>query len=255
MPDPEEVTIIKPAENKPAPSLSQESQDLQRAVEEYYLNKKENNMAAVLKAAEGMIHYFSLLYGGGYSIDDLKQAGFEGLLKALNAYDSSYGTSFSTYAAHHIMGEIRHLVRTEKRFYYPNCLQPLKIKADRIITEKIEAGEELPSLEELAEELNVKPEALGPLMAAGRVRMEELELANIRADHYENFSMPIEDKITLAQLFDRLDKTQAQVIEMIYYHGMTQKEIADKLNISQRQVSRIKEKSIKKMQYNLTNDE
>lgn len=208
-------------------------------------------MAAIMKIAEGMIHYFAVLYGGGYSIDDLKQAGFEGLLKAINAYDASYGTSFSTYAAHHIMGEIRHLVRKEKRFYYPNCLQPLKVKADQIITEKINAGEQPPSLEELAEELNVKPEALGPLMAAGRVKMEELDITSIRTDRYENFSLPIEDKLVLSQLFARLDNTQAKVIEMIFYHGMTQKEIADKLNISQRQVSRIKEKSIKKMQYNL----
>ena len=87
------------------------------------------------------------------------------------------------------------------------------------------------------------------------VKIDELDISGIQSAKYETFSLPIEDKITLSQLFSHLDKTQAQVIEMTYYHGMTQKEIADKLGISQRQVSRIKEKSIQKMQYLALDDE
>ena len=253
---PEEAFIIgKPEEMIKTTLLTKESQKLQQTVEIYLQTKTESNIAAVMKAAEGMIHYFAALYGGGYSIEDLRQAGYEGLLKALAAYDPAYGTSFSTYAAHNIMGEIRHLVRKETRFYYPNCLNPLKIKADQLIQEKIEAGETPPSQMELADELNIREEALAAIMAAGRVKMEELDLSSIRADHYETFSLPIEDKITLSQLFSHLDQLQSQVIRMIFYQGMTQKEVADALGISQRQVSRIKDKSLKQMQAYLKSEE
>jgi len=219
---------------------------LQCAVENYFTSRNEDNMVEIISASEGLIYHFARLYGGGSSLDDLYQIGCEGLLKALNSYDPGRGVKFVTYASHAIIGEIRHYVRKERHYYYPEYLEKYQEKADQYISEQLDR-DTLASPEEIAEKLNLKPESLSPVMAAGLVHLNHLELSQIKARSYENFTLPVEDKLLISQLIYRLTDIQKDVIEMLYYRGMTQEETARELGISQRQVSRINEKSLKQM--------
>lgn len=63
----------------------------------------------------------------------------------------------------------------------------------------------------------------------------------------ESFTLPVEDKLLLSQLKYYLTDIQKDVIEMLYGEGMTQEEVAKELGLTQKQVSRIKLKSLKKM--------
>ncbi len=219
---------------------------LQNAVEKYLEDRKEEHLMEIINASEGLIYHFARLYGGGSSLDDLYQIGCEGLLKALNSYDSSRGVKFVTYASHGIIGEIRHYVRKERHYYYPEYLEKYQEKAYDYISEQLEK-DTLISPEDLADKLNLKPEALSPVMAAGLVHLNHLELSQIKAKSYESFTLPVEDKLLISQLLYKLTDIQKDVIEMLYYRGMTQEETARELGVSQRQVSRINEKSLKQM--------
>ncbi len=220
---------------------------LQRSVEKYQQQQSEENLITIISASEGLIYHFARLYGGGSSLDDLYQVGCEGLLKSLNTYDVTRGTKFVTYASHNIIGEIRHYVRKERHYYYPGYLEKYQEKVYDLISEQLEREDTLISSEQLAEKLNLKPEAIPQVMAAGLVHLNHLELSQIKAKAYETFTLPVEDKLLISQLLYKLTDVQKDVIEMLYYRGMTQEETAKELGVSQRQVSRINEKSLKQM--------
>jgi RNA polymerase sigma-B factor len=220
---------------------------LQRSVECYQLMQSEENLLDIISASEGLIYHFARLYGGGSSLDDLYQVGCEGLLKSLNTYDADRGTKFVTYASHNIIGEIRHFVRKERHYYYPGYLEKYQEKAYDYISEQLDQDDTLISSEQLADRLNLKPESVPQVMAAGLVHLNHLELSQIKAKAYETFTLPVEDKLLISQLLYRLSDIQKDVIEMLYYRGMTQQETAEELGMSQRQVSRINEKSLKQM--------
>jgi RNA polymerase sigma-B factor len=187
------------------------------------------------------------LYGGGYSFEDLCQSGFEGLLKGIQNFDLDHGTKFVTYASHCIIGEIRHYVRRESKYYYPGYLEGYRERMDKIIMESLDVREDPISAEELAAKLNLQPEAILPVMSAGLVHLGHIELASIKAKEMESFTLPIEDKLLISKLMYRLTAVQKDVIEMLFQKGMTQEEVAGELGLTQKQVSRIKQKSLDKM--------
>jgi RNA polymerase sigma-B factor len=226
-------------------------EQLQRAVERYLTDQSEEYLESIIKASEGLIYHFARLYGGGSTLEDLYQVGCEGLLKALKTYDISRGFKFVTHASHCIIGEIRHYGRKERHYYYPDYLIKYQEKAYEIIEEQIDQTEKLITSEEIADKLNLKPESMTQVMAAGLVHLGHLELSQIKAKNYESFTLPVEDKLLISQLLYRLTDIQKDVINLLYYKGLTQEEVAKELGLSQRQVSRINEKSLREMRKHL----
>ena len=168
-------------------------------------------------------------------------------MKAIPKFDSEYGTKFTTYASHAIIGEIRHYVRKESRYYYPDYLDEYRKKMDEIILQSLEESDEPISEKELAGRLNLKEDSIEPLMRAGLVHLGEIELSGIRTKTMESFTLPIEDKLLISQLKYRLSDIQKDVIEMLFQQDMTQEEVAAELGLTQKQVSRIKLKSLSTM--------
>ncbi len=214
----------------------------------YLQSPDEENMTLLTEACQGLIRYYARLYGGGYCFEDLCQSGYEGLLKAVYNYDEKMGVKFSTYSSHLIIGEIRHFVRRERKYYYPPFLENYQRKLDDIVESKLEDNDnELPPEEELASMLNLQTASIFPVMRAGLVRLGDLEISNIKAKEQESFTLPIEDRLLLSQMMYRLTDIQKDVIVMLFHEGMTQEEVARKLGLTQKQVSRIKLKSLNKM--------
>jgi RNA polymerase sigma-B factor len=118
---------------------------------------------------------------------------------------------------------------------------------DKLIFDSIDVRDDPLSADEIAVKLNLQPNAILPVMSAGLVHLGHMELQNIRAKEMESFVLPIEDKLFLSRLLYRLSGIQKDVIKMIFYDGMTQEEVANELNLSQKQVSRIKIKGLEKM--------
>ncbi len=221
--------------------------EVESAYREYREDPGEDSLTTVIQACQGLVFHYAKLYGGGYCFEDLCQSGYEGLLKAIGNFDEGKGVKFATYASHCIIGEIRHYVRKERKYYSPGFLENYRSRMDEMILESLDDREEPLSEEDLAERLNLKPESVLPVMGAGLVHLGHLEMASIKARELESFTLPVEDKLLLSQLKYRLTDIQKDVIEMLFHEGMTQEEVAKELGISQRQVSRIKEKGLQRM--------
>ncbi|MFW0861868.1 MAG: sigma-70 family RNA polymerase sigma factor [Dethiobacter sp.] len=224
-----------------------QQQELEERYLRYRQSRSEEDLAEVAVAARRLVSHFVRIYTGGNS-DDALQAGMEGLLKAVRRYDPEIGAAFSTYAAHCVMGEIRHFLRKEAAYYRPGCIRELQFRVDQYVEQVLKEREALPAIEEIAVALNVRKEGVLQAMRAGLVAFEEVDASKIRAEKHETFRLPIEDRIVLQQAFRKLSRLQQKVIYYLFYRDLTQVEAAEKLGISQRQVSRVLHKSLKEME-------
>ncbi len=172
------------------------------------------------------------------------QAGYEGLIKALNRFDPGKGASFTTYASHLIRGEIRHYLRDEASFYRPGCLVDLQSRVERYIDEQTMINGEPPDVPTIAEALNVREDGVVEVMRSGLVPLDSVDLSKVRSLRYESFRLPLEDRVTLDQAIQGLSEIQRRVVDLLFYRDMTQQEAADELGTNQRQISRIMHRSL-----------
>lgn len=212
----------------------------------YRQSGSAEDLAEIVVAGGRLVSHFVRIYTGG-NCDDALQAGMEGLVKAVRRYDPDIGAAFSTYAAHCVMGEIRHFVRKEAAYYRPGCIQELQFRVDQYVEQVLKERETLPAIEEVAATLNVRKEGILQAMRAGLVPLEEVGLGKIRAEKHEDFKLPIEDRLVLQQAYKKLSRLQQKVIYYLFYRDLTQVEAAEKLGISQRQVSRVLHRGLREI--------
>jgi len=232
----------------------QVNQTINDAAAYYYQHKDKESAEKVLGAGKGLIKYFARLYGGGCCEDDLFQAGSLGLLKALRNFDPQKETSFVTFASHCIMGEVRHLARKEASFYRPGCIAELQAKVDHEVQKFIKENGDVPGTEYIAQKLKIKEESVIEVMRAGFVSFDDIDASRIHSTAYETFHLPIEDKLTLYHALKKLTNIQQKVVQMIFIKDMTQQQVASQLGISQRQVSRVKDRSMEILRENINKE-
>lgn len=212
---------------------------LENAALDFCITGSDQAKETVIRAGEALVNYYAGLYSPGITDEDLRQAGYEGLLKALLRFDPQKGVMFSTYAVHCIIGEIRHELRDRGPFKIPEWLQSLQSKVLKVTEELAQKNGYMPSLPEIAEKANVSEEGIIEAMQVGTVPLHEIDLSKLRSLRYESFKLPIEDVVTLKMSLDKMDDLHKKVITMIYFEGMTQEQVAKKLGLNQRKVSRI----------------
>lgn len=214
--------------------------DLESAVRQYLINRSEATLDGVIRAGEGLVSYYARLYSpGGRRDEDLKQAGYEGLLKAARRYDPDRNVLFVTYASHCIMGELKRELKRRSTFKAPEWLTNLQARIFQATDELVQVKGAMPTLKEIAAKVNVAEEGVIQAMQAGSVSLEELDLAAIKSLQHESFRLPIEDVITLQTALERLNETQKKVLELIFYQDMTQEQVARNMGLNQRKVSRL----------------
>ena len=189
-------------------------------------------------------------FGRGVDPDDLFQLGCVGFLKAVQGFDTGYGTRFSTYAVPKIAGEIRRFLRDDGTVKVSRGLKE-RAAAVRGAREALtrELGRE-PGLGELAERTGLTPEEIACAEAAtGSAQSLQKQSGE------EGFSLeqvltagnPEEDmieRIALRQAIAGLGERDRLVIELRYFHGLTQERISRIIGVSQVQVSRIEKKAL-----------
>lgn len=220
---------------------------IETAVLNYIETGNKEAKAAVVQACEALINYYARLYSPGRLDEDLKQAGCEGILKALKRYNPARGVLFSTYAAHCIIGEIRHELRYRETFKIPDWLRSLQGNIINATEELAQKNGVMPTLAEIAQEVNVSEEGIVEAMQAGCVSLDEIDLAKVKHVRYESFKLPIEDKITVQMSLERMDDLPKKVLTLIFYEGLTQEQVARRLGINQRKVSRIMNRGLNEM--------
>ncbi len=224
-----------------------QNQILETAARNYLSTGHLEAKEAVVCAGKALVNYYAGLYSPGKIDEDLRQAGYEGLLKALKRYNPERGVLFATFATHCIIGEIRHELRDRGPFKAPEWLKDLQSKIISATEELAQKNGTMPSLKEIANKANIAEGGIQEAMQAGCVSLDEMDLSKVRSLRYESFKLPIEDVITLKMSMDKMDSLQKKVVTLIYYEGMTQEEVARKLGINQRKVSRILNRGLNEM--------
>ena len=188
--------------------------------------------------------------GRGAEADDLYQLGCLGFLKAVEGFDLQYGTQFSTYAVPKIAGEIRRFLRDDGAVKVSRSLkeQAATIKATRSrLTTAL--GRE-PTIQEISRQTGFSPEEIAlaetATAATESIQRETGEegfcLENILTDTESEERMV--EKIALRQAIDALPQREKQVIQLRYFHSLTQQRVAKVMGVSQVQLSRIEKKAL-----------
>ena len=191
-------------------------------------------------------------YGRGVETDDLYQLGCLGFLKAVQGFDFSYGTCFSTYAVPKIAGESRRFLRDDGAVKVGRSTreqaQLLYIARGRL---RHDLGRE-PSVFELAEAVSCTVEEIAQIELATQPpeslqqeRAEGFALENLLGTEAPEESLV--ERIALKQAIDRLPEKERMAILLRYFKGLTQERTARVLGVSQVQVSRLERRGLERL--------
>lgn len=189
----------------------------------------------------------------GYEPEDLFQIGCIGLLKSVDKFDLSYDVKFSTYAVPMIIGEIQRFLRDDGTL---KVSRSLKEQANKVRKTKDELSKmlgRLPTIKEIADELEITPEDVVLAQEANKPP------ASIHETVFENDGDPITlmdqisddsderwfDKLALNEAINTLSERERLIVYLRYFRDQTQSEVASRLGISQVQVSRLEKKILK----------
>ena len=206
---------------------------------------------------EGLIYSIINKYKNIYDIEDLHQVAIIGLMKAINKYDKSFNTKFSTYAYKYILGDVLKYINDNRSFKLSKEYLQLEkkiIKAREILTQKMMRK---PSNSELSIFLEIDEQIINQIDII-TTKFESLEsiiykdsknltlLDTIKDDKSNKI-----DNIYLYQELDKLDETERSLLQNRFFLDRTQQETAKILGINQVQVSRNEKKILKKLKSNL----
>ena len=188
--------------------------------------------------------------GRGVETDDLYQLGCMGFLKAVEGFDLSFGTQFSTYAVPKIAGEIRRFLRDDGAVKVSRSIKE-RASVIRSCRNQLTAalGRE-PTIQEISRQTGISPEdiALAETATASTESIQQengeegFSLEDVLTDTESEDQML--EKIALRQAIAKLPQREKAVVELRYFHGLTQQRVAKILNVSQVQVSRIEKRAI-----------
>ena len=197
-------------------------------------------------------------YGRGVEPDDLYQLGCLGFLKAVQGFDQSFGTQFSTYAVPKIAGEIRRFLRDDGPV---KVSRGLKERGSAIRAARARLASDLgrePTLSELAEATDLSPEDIAAAETAtepvislqAETGADGLTLEGMLTTGNEEEGMV--ERLTLRSAIAALPEREQQVLLLRYYKGLTQMNTARVLGVSQVQVSRLERRALDKLRRELT---
>jgi RNA polymerase sigma-B factor len=197
----------------------------------------------------------------GEPLEDLVQAGAIGLVKAIDRFDLGVGASFIAFAVPTIRGEIRRHFRDHTwAVHVPRAVQELdaRIHAHRraVIAE---TGRE-PTPDDLCDALECTPGEIAEALAAGdaysalSLDQPDDEGRELLASYgaQEAGYRAVDDHSVIVQALDVLDERSREVIEARFYGEELQRDIGERIGVSQVQVSRIIATSIDRMHQTVT---
>lgn len=194
--------------------------------------------------------------GRGENPDDLFQVGCIGLIKAIDNFDISLDVKFSTYAVPMVIGEIRRYLRDNNSVRVSRSMRDTAYKAmqikERVVSEQ---GRE-PSVDEIAQELDMRKE---DVVLALEAIVEPVSLyESVYSDGGDTIYVMDQigdteddsswlDEIMLRDELKKLSPREKRILTLRFMQGKTQMEVAGEIGISQAQVSRLEKGALSKI--------
>lgn len=191
------------------------------------------------------------------NMDDLFQVGCIGLIKAIDNFNTDLDVKFSTYAVPMIIGEVRRYLRDNNSIRVSRSVRDLAYKALQMREELTRESFAEPTVEQIAERLNEKKEAVVSALEAISEPVslyepvfndsgDSLYIMDQIRDASSDDELWIED-IALKEAMKSLNEREKKIIDMRFYAGKTQSEIANEIGISQAQVSRLEKCALERI--------
>ena len=216
------------------------------------------------KAKESLIQHNSPLVKSivrryknkGVEYDDLYQLGCVGFVKAINNFDVSFNVKFSTYAVPMIAGEIKRFLRDDGSIKVSRSIKGQYYLMQKYIDEiRLRTGE-TPTTKQLAEKFNIEEPEVMFILESARMPVsiyesldKESSNGQVVLDKLVNFDevSALVDKMVLIDAIKSLEDKDKKLIMLRYFRDKTQSEVAQILNVSQVQVSRLENKILTKI--------
>ena len=193
----------------------------------------------------------------GENPDDRFQVGCIGLIKALDNFDMSHGVKFSTYAVPMIIGEVRRYLRDNNAIRVSRSLRDLAYKALQARENLARQLQREPTMAEIAKEMDVEQEEVvlalesiqEPISLYEPVFHDDGDAIYVmdQVSDTKNTDEKWIENIALSEAMKKLTPRERKILNMRFFEGKTQMEVAEEISISQAQVSRLEKNALKYM--------
>ncbi len=197
----------------------------------------------------------------GEYVDDLFQVGCVGLIKAIDNFDLSQNVQFSTYAVPMIIGEIRRYLRDNNSVRVSRSLRDIAYKALCVKEKLINRTQREPTIDEIAKELDLPKTDVVMALDAVQEPISLFEpvyhdggdtvFVMDQVSDDKNLDEVWIEQISLREALNKLPKKEHTIIDLRFFKGRTQTEVAGEIGISQAQVSRIEKSAIEHLRKSL----
>ncbi len=199
--------------------------------------------------------------GGNENIDDLFQIGCIGLIKALDNFDRSLNVQFSTYACPMILGEVRRYLRDSNQIRVSRSLKDTAYKAIYAKEHYMKTHQKEPTINEIANEIGIDKEDIvmaldaiqspislyEPVYSEGGDVLYVMDQISDKKNKEETWI----EEISLSEAMKKLPDREREIIDLRFYKGRTQMEVANEVGISQAQVSRLEKNALRVLKHHL----
>lgn len=220
---------------------------------------RETYIKGNLRLVLSVIKRFS---GNHENMDDLFQIGCIGLIKSIDNFNPDLQVKFSTYAVPMIIGEIRRYLRDNNSIRVSRSLRDTAYKAIHAKEVLSKTSFKEPTLQEIAEESGVAAEDIlyaldaiqspvslyDPVYTDGGDTLYVMDQISDKKNKEENWV----EKLSLSDAMNHLSERENFIINLRFFEGKTQMEVADEIHISQAQVSRLEKSALKTIRQYLT---
>ena len=220
---------------------------------------REQFIKGNLRLVLSVIRRFS---SAGENVDDLFQIGCIGLMKSIDHFDVTMNVKFSTYAVPMIIGEVRRYLRDNNAIRVSRSLRDTAYRAICARELYLKQNQKEPSIEEIAAEIGIGKEDIvyaldaiqspmslyEPVYTEGGDTLYVMDQLSDKKNKEENWV----EKLSLSDAMNHLSERENFIINLRFFEGKTQMEVADEIHISQAQVSRLEKSALKTIRQYLT---
>ncbi|MFX0549155.1 RNA polymerase sporulation sigma factor SigG [Hathewaya histolytica] len=231
-----------------------EMMDLLLKLKEGDINSREKFIRGNLRLVLSVIQRFN---NRGENPDDLFQVGCIGLIKAIDNFDLTQNVKFSTYAVPMIIGEIRRYLRDNNSIRVSRSLRDIAYKALQVRDRFVKKFNKEPTVTEIAKELEIPREEVvfaldaiqdpvslfEPIYHDGGDAIYVMDQISDNKNLDENWI----ENICINEAMKKLNNREKLILNLRFFNGKTQMEVADEIGISQAQVSRLEKSALKHM--------